>query len=80
MPEERAGCCLFLAGIGEMLRSFERMFGIFTVTKNWDAWSKTVHFRFADKPPTTTKELKLFNILHSAIKEKKVVEFTYKGH
>ena len=55
----------------EMLRSFERMFGIFTGTKNWDAWSKTVHFRFADKPPTTTKELKLFNILHRAIKEKR---------
>ena len=63
----------------EMLRSFERMFGIFTGSKNWSTWSSTVHFRFADKPPTTTKELKLFNILHRAIKEKKVVEFIYKS-
>jgi hypothetical protein len=39
----------------EMLASFERMFGIFTGSKNWDAWSKTVHFRFADKPASTTR-------------------------
>lgn len=63
----------------EMLASFERMFGIFTGTKNWDSWSKTVHFRFAEKPPSTTKELKIFNILHRAINERKVVEFDYKS-
>jgi proteasome accessory factor B len=63
----------------EMLISFERMFGIFTGTKNWNAWSRTVHFRFAEKPPANTKELKIFNILHRAIDEKKVVEFDYKS-
>jgi len=63
----------------EMLASFERMFGIFTGSKNWDDWSKTVHFRFADKPPTTTRELKVFNILHRAVRDKKVVEFDYKS-
>lgn len=63
----------------EMLASFERLFGIFTGSKNWDKWSKTVHFRFADKPPSTTKEIKIFNILHRAINERKVVEFDYKS-
>lgn len=63
----------------ELLDSFERMFGIFTGTKNWDAWSKTVHFRFADKPPSATKELKIFNVIHRAINERKVVEFDYKS-
>ena len=63
----------------ELLASFERMFGIFTGSKNWDAWSETVHFRFAENPPSSTKELKIFNILHRAIKERKVVEFDYKS-
>jgi len=63
----------------ELLESFERMFGIFTGSKNWDDWSKTVHFRFADKPPSTTKELRTFNILHRAINERTVVEFDYKS-
>jgi proteasome accessory factor B len=63
----------------EMLASFERMFGIFTGSRNWDNWSKTVHFRFADKPPTTTRELKVFNILDRAVRDKKVVEFDYKS-
>ena len=63
----------------EMLASFERMFGIFTGSKNWDNWSKTVHFRFSDKPPSTTRELRVFNILHRAVKDRKVVEFDYKS-
>jgi len=63
----------------EMLTSFERMFGIFTGSRNWDNWSKTVHFRFSDKPPSTTRELRVFNILHRAVRDKKVVEFDYKS-
>jgi predicted DNA-binding transcriptional regulator YafY len=63
----------------EMLGSFQRLFGIFTGSKDWNQWAKTVHFRFADKPASTTRELKVFNILHRAIKSRKVVEFDYKS-
>lgn len=67
-----------------MLASFERMFGILTGTKSWNNWSTNVLFRFADKPPTSSgsaeaRELKLFNLLHRAIRDRRVVEFQYKS-
>ncbi|MFM8983807.1 MAG: helix-turn-helix transcriptional regulator [Spartobacteria bacterium] len=67
-----------------MLKSFERMFGILTGTKNWNNWTNNVLFRFADKPPMSTapveaKELKIFNLLHRAIRDSQVVEFQYKS-
>lgn len=67
-----------------MLDSFERMFGILTGTKNWNNWSNNVRFRFADKPPAgeawaEAKELKVFNLLHRAIRDRRVVEFEYKS-
>lgn len=67
-----------------MLNSFERMFGILTGTKSWDHWTNNVVFRFADRMPSDasssgTRELKLFNLLHRAIRDRKVVEFEYKS-
>jgi proteasome accessory factor B len=67
-----------------MLASFERMFGILTGTKSWNNWTNNVLFRFADKPPTGSsgseaKELKIFNLLHRAIRDRRVVEFQYKS-
>ncbi|MFM8365597.1 MAG: helix-turn-helix transcriptional regulator [Verrucomicrobiota bacterium] len=67
-----------------MLASFERMFGILTGTKNWNNWTNNVLFRFADKPPagaegSEARELKLFNLLHRAIRDRRVVEFLYKS-
>ena len=67
-----------------MLNSFERMFGILTGTKNWTRWTNNVVFRFADRMPANSsageaKELKIFNLLHRAIRDRKVVEFEYKS-
>jgi predicted DNA-binding transcriptional regulator YafY len=68
-----------------MLSSFERMFGILTGTKSWNNWTINVLFRFAEKPPTGSsgatevRELKLFNLLHRAIRDRRVVEFQYKS-
>ena len=67
-----------------MLNSFERMFGILTGTKNWNRWTNNVFFRFADRSPANAagaemKELKIFNLLHRAIRDRKVVEFDYKS-
>ena len=44
-----------------MLKSFERMFGILTGTKNWNNWTNNVLFRFADKPPTGSSVAEAMN-------------------
>lgn len=66
----------------QMLASFERMFGLLAGSNNWNQWANNVLFRFADRPPAVegrTSELKIFNLLHRAIRDRKVVEFTYKS-
>ena len=62
-----------------MLTSFDRLFGLLTGTKRWREFARTVLFRFDIKPGSgTQKEVRIFNLLHRAIKGAKEVRFTYK--
>jgi len=62
----------------EMIKSFERLFGLLSGSKKWKEWSKAVLFRFENQPQGTPKEVKLFNVLYRAITQKKEVKFSYK--
>jgi len=66
-------------GIGRMMiESFDHTFGILTGTTNWKAWEQAVHFRFEGKPEIGKEDVRLFELLHKAIREKQVVSLDYK--
>ena len=53
----------------QMIKSFERFFGVLSGSKKWKEWSKAVLFRFENQPQGTPKEVKLFNALYRAISQ-----------
>ncbi len=66
-------------GIGRMMiDSFNHTFGILTGTTNWKDWERAVHFRFEGKPESGKEDVKVFDLLHKAILEKRVVSIDYK--
>ena len=66
-------------GIGKsMIESFNRTFGILTGTTDWKQWERIVHFRFEGKPEVSKEDVKLFDLLHKAIKENLRVSIDYK--
>ena len=66
-------------GIGKsMIESFNRTFGILTGTTDWKQWERIVHFRFEGKPEVSKEDVKLFDLLHKAIKENLQVSLDYK--
>lgn len=62
----------------QMIKSFERLFGVLSGSKRWKEWSKAVLFRFENQPQGTPKEVKLFNALYRAISQHREVRFSYK--
>lgn len=66
-------------GIGRMMiDSFNHTFGILTGTTNWKDWERAVHFRFEGKPESGKEDVKVFDLLHKAILEKRIVSIDYK--
>jgi predicted DNA-binding transcriptional regulator YafY len=66
-------------GIGKsMIESFNRTFGILTGTTDWKQWERIVHFRFEGKPEVAKEDVKLFDLLHKAIRENLQVSLDYK--
>ena len=66
-------------GIGKsMIDSFNQTFGILTGTTDWKRWERIVHFRFEGKPEVAKEDVKLFDLLHKAIKENTQVSLDYK--
>jgi predicted DNA-binding transcriptional regulator YafY len=66
-------------GIGRsMIESFEHTFGILTGTTDWKRWERSVHFRFEGKPEIGKEDVRLFELLHIAIRENRRVTFDYK--
>ena len=66
-------------GIGRMMiDSFNHTFGILTGTTNWKDWERAVHFRFEGKPESGKEDVKVFDLLHKAILDKRVVSIDYK--
>lgn len=63
----------------EMLKTFQRLFGIFTGRTNWNKWSKSVHFRLGYKTARAQMEIRSFHILDRAIHKRQAVTFTYKS-
>jgi predicted DNA-binding transcriptional regulator YafY len=63
----------------EMMETYQRLFGIFVGKSDWNKWSKSVLFRLGAAPTRATMEIKIFNLLHRAIHEKRLVSFTYKS-
>ena len=63
----------------EMMETYKRLFGIFVGKTEWNKWSKTVVFRLGAAPTRATMEIKIFNLLHRAILEKRLVSFSYKS-
>jgi len=62
-----------------MIVSFNRTFGILTGTTDWKQWERIVHFRFEGKPEVSKEDMKLFNLLHKAIRESLQVSLDYKS-
>ena len=66
-------------GIGKsMIESFNRTFGILTGTTDWKQWERIVHFRFEGKPEVSKEDVKLFDLLHKAIRKNLQVSLDYK--
>jgi predicted DNA-binding transcriptional regulator YafY len=66
-------------GIGKsMIESFNHTFGILTGTTDWKHWERIVHFRFEGKPEVSREDVKLFDLLHKAIRENLQVSLDYK--
>lgn len=66
-------------GIGlSMIESFEHTFGILTGTTDWRKWERSVHFRFEGKPEIGKEDVRLFELLHRAIRENRRVLLDYK--
>lgn len=66
-------------GIGRsMIESFDHTFGILTGTTDWKTWERSVHFRFEGKPEIGKEDVRLFEILHRAIREHRRVKLDYK--
>ena len=66
-------------GIGRsMIESFEHTFGILTGTTDWKKWERSVHFRFEGKPEIGKEDVRLFELLHVAIREHRRVILDYK--
>ena len=66
-------------GIGRsMIDSFNHTFGILTGTTDWKKWERAVHFRFEGKPEIGKEDVRLFEILHRAIREHLRVSLDYK--
>jgi len=66
-------------GIGKsMIDSFNHTFGILTGTTDWKQWERIVHFRFEGKPEVSKEDVKLFDLLHKAIRENLQVSLDYK--
>jgi predicted DNA-binding transcriptional regulator YafY len=66
-------------GIGRsMIESFDHTFGILTGTTDWKAWERSVHFRFEGKPEIGKEDVRLFELLHIAIREHRRVILDYK--
>ena len=66
-------------GIGRsMIESFEHTFGILTGTTDWRKWERSVHFRFEGKPEIGKEDVRLFELLHRAIRESRRVVLDYK--
>jgi predicted DNA-binding transcriptional regulator YafY len=63
----------------EMLKTFQRLFGIFTGRANWNKWSKSVYFRLGYKTAKAQMEIRSFHILDRAIHKRHIVSFTYKS-
>lgn len=61
-----------------MIDSFNHTFGILTGTTDWKQWERIVHFRFEGKPEVSKEDMKLFNLLHKAIRESLRVSLDYK--
>ena len=66
-------------GVGRsMIDSFNHTFGILTGTTDWKKWERAVHFRFEGKPEVSKEDVKLFDLLHKAIRESLRVSIDYK--
>jgi predicted DNA-binding transcriptional regulator YafY len=66
-------------GIGRsMIESFDHTFGILTGTTDWKQWERSVHFRFEGKPEIGKEDVRLFELLHIAIRENRRVIVDYK--
>ena len=66
-------------GIGKsMIDSFNHTFGILTGSTDWKQWERIVHFRFEGKPEVAKEDVKLFDLLHKAIRENLQVSLDYK--
>jgi predicted DNA-binding transcriptional regulator YafY len=66
-------------GIGRsMIESFDYTFGILTGTTDWKQWERSVHFRFEGKPEIGKEDIRLFELLHVAIRENRRVIVDYK--
>lgn len=66
-------------GIGRnMIESFDHTFGILTGTTDWKKWERSVHFRFEGKPEIGKEDMRLFELLHRAIRENRRVTLDYK--
>lgn len=66
-------------GIGKsMIDSFNHTFGILTGTTDWKHWERIVHFRFEGKPEVAKEDVKLFDLLHKAIRQNLQVSLDYK--
>lgn len=66
-------------GIGKsMIESFNHTFGILTGTTDWKKWERIVHFRFEGKPEVSKEDVRLFDLLHKAIRENLQVSLDYK--
>ncbi|MFZ0434430.1 MAG: WYL domain-containing protein [Chthoniobacterales bacterium] len=61
-----------------MIESFEHTFGILTGTTDWKKWESSVHFRFEGKPEIGKEDVRLFELLHRAIRESRRVVLDYK--
>ena len=62
----------------EMIKSFERLFGLLTGTKKWKEWAEPILWRSENVPLGNPKELKILHQLQRAITRKKEVTFHYK--
>jgi predicted DNA-binding transcriptional regulator YafY len=62
-----------------MKKSFDRMFGLLTGTQAWKKWDSAVAFRGEPKTVDAGEQLKIFEVLFSAISAKQVVRFEYHG-
>ncbi len=63
----------------EMIKSFERLFGVLSGSKKWKEWAKSVLFRFENQPQGAPKEVEIFNLLYRIISQQRVVSFSYKA-